>query len=87
MSFSISSSLDLIIGFPSLLDSVVDSDAELSSQSPRLLNRKGSFCSVVLENFVLPPLPPLGPLVLITSRYLYGVLNLFVPDFASLYEL
>ena len=63
--FSISSALDLIAGFPSLIDSVVDSDAELSSQIPRLLNKKGAFCTVGLDNFVLSPL---SPFVLITSR-------------------
>ena len=72
--------MDLITGFPSLIDYVVDSAAELSSQIPWLLNRKGAFCTVGLDNFSFPPL---GPLVLITSRYLYGVWNLFVSDFSS----
>ena len=54
--YTLSSALDLITGFPSLIDSVVDSDAELSSQRPWLLNKKGAFCAVGFDNFVLPRL-------------------------------
>ena len=62
--------LDLILGFPSLIDSVVDSDAEMSSQIPRLLNKIGALCTVGFDNLVLLPL---GPLDFIISMYVYGV--------------